>query len=194
MEIRRMYSPIQIKRTEIDENTGIVEGYFITYERPAEYGRDGYYEKIARGALTETLSRNKDIKCFYNHNYDLILGRQSNNTLTLKEDENGLYAVCKLNMNDSVARDVYERIQRGDIQGNSFGAWIDEEDFNPDTKTFTVKKLSLEEISVCPMPFYDSTTIAARDKLITEKEEIQRKRKILGDKYGIKNVNSPKED
>ena len=191
MRVKRNFSSeIEIKRAEEIENQGIVEGYFIKYNTPAEYGRDGYFEQIDPGALTETLARNKDIKCFYNHNYDLILGRQSNNTLTLTNDEIGLFGSCKLNLNDSQARDIFERVKRGDITGCSFGAYIEDEDFNSNNNTFTVKKVDLIEVSVCPMPFYDSTTMEARDKVITEKKEIQRKRKILEEKYGSKNASS----
>ena len=187
---RNFSSEIELKRAEEIENQGIVEGYFIKYNTPAEYGRDGYFEQIDSNALTETLARNKDIKCFYNHNYDLILGRQSNNTLTLTNDEIGLFGSCKLNLNDSQARDIFERVKRGDITGCSFGAYIEDEDFNSNNNTFTVKKVDLIEVSVCPMPFYDSTTMEARDKVITEKKEIQRKRKILEEKYGSKNASS----
>ena len=187
---RNFSSEIELKRAEEIENQGIVEGYFIKYNTPAEYGRDGYFEQIDSNALTETLARNKDIKCFYNHNYDLILGRQSNNTLTLTNDEIGLFGSCKLNLNDSQARDIFERVKRGDITGCSFGAYIEDEDFNSNNNTFTVKKVDLIEVSVCPMPFYDSTTMEARDKVITEKKEIERKRKILEEKYGSKNASS----
>ena len=189
-EKRNFSSEIELKRAEEVENQGIVEGYFIKYNSPAEYGRDGFFEQIDPNALTETLARNSDIKCFYNHNYDLILGRTSNNTLTLTNDEVGLYGSCKLNLNDSQARDVFERVKRGDITGCSFGAWIEDEDFNSNNNTFTVKKVDLIEVSVCPMPFYDSTTMEARDKLVAEKKEIQRKRKILEEKYGSKNTSS----
>lgn len=189
-ELRKFSSEIEIKRAEALEDQGIVEGYFIKYNSPAEYGRDGYYEMIDSNALTETLARNKDIKCFYNHNYDLILGRQSNNTLTLTNDNIGLFGTCKLNLNDSQARDVFERVKRGDITGCSFGAYVEDEDFNPDNNTFTLKKVDLIEVSVCPLPFYDSTTMEARDKLISEKREIQKKRKILEERYGIENTDS----
>ena len=181
---RSFSSDLYVERVEEQEETGIVEGYFIKYNSPAEYGKDGYFEMVDPGALTETLARNRDIKCFYNHNYDLILGRTSNNTLTLTNDQTGLFGTCKVNLNDSQARDVFERVKRGDITGCSFGAWIEDEDFNSDTNTFTVKKVDLIEVSVCPMPFYDSTTMEARNKLVAEKKEIQRKRKILEEKYG----------
>lgn len=179
-------SNFYIERAEYtSEKEGIVEGYFIKYNVPAEYGRDGFFEQIDPNALTETLAKNKDIKCFYNHNYDCILGRQLNNTLTLKNDEIGLYGSLKLNLNDSTARDVFERIKRRDITGCSFGAYIDDEEFNPDTQTFTVKKVDLIEVSVCPLPFYDSTTMEARSK---KAAEINEKKRILEEKYGIKNA------
>lgn len=188
MEKRNFSSEIEIRRAEEEESLGIVEGYFVKYNSPAEYGNDGYYEQIDPEALTETLTQDKDIRCFYNHNYDLILGRTSNNTLTLTNNDTGLYGVCKLNLNDSMAKDVFERIKRRDITGCSFGFWLEDEDYDDKTKTFTVKKANLIEVSICPYPFYDSTTMEARDKLVAEKKEIQRKRNILEEKYATQNT------
>ena len=188
-QMRNFSSLMEIQRAEAQDSTGILEGYFIKYNSPAEYGKDGYFEMVDPEALTETLARNNDIKCFYNHNYDLILGRTSNNTLTLTNDKTGLFGTCKINLNDSQARDVFERVKRGDITGCSFGAWIEDEDFNTDNNTFTIKKVELIEVSVCPMPFYDSTTMEARDQLEAQKREIERKRKVLEERYGTKNTN-----
>lgn len=181
----KINSKFYVERAEEVENQGIIEGYFIKYNSPAQYGNDDYYEVIAPGALTESLAKNTDVKCFYNHNYDYILGRQSNNTLTLTNDESGLFGTVRLNLNDSVARDVFERVKRGDINGCSFGAYITQESYDPDTKTVTVRKLDLQEVSVCPMPFYDATTMEARAKKAMEIQEI---RKVMEAKYGSKSV------
>lgn len=192
-QLRKFSSEIELKRAEeIEDDLGIVEGYFIKYNTPAEYGREGFYEQVDPNALTETLANNNDIKCFYNHNYDLILGRQSNGTLTLTNDDIGLYGVCKLNLKDSQARDVFERVKRRDITGCSFGAYIDEE-FDKDKSLFTVKKVDLIEVSVCPLPFYDSTTMTARNKMIADLERddrISKLREELDKKYGFKNTDS----
>lgn len=180
-------APLKIERAEIEGNRGIVEGYFITFNSPAEYGNLGFYEMIAPEAIKDL--DKKDIRCFYNHNYDLILGRQSNNTLLLTKDSLGLYGRCELNLNDSQALDVFERVKRGDITGCSFGAYINEEDVIEDDlgrTIYVVRDLDLIEVSVCPMPFYESTTMEARDKLVEQKLETKRLKRILEERYGIK--------
>lgn len=186
-KLRQFSSPLEITRAEIVESKGILEGYFITYNAPAECGNYGFYEMVAPEAGEKALGTNRDIRCFYNHNYDLVLGRQSNNTLMLKSDEKGLWGRVELNMNDSQARDIFERVKRQDISGCSFGAYLNEEELVEfDGKdVFVLRDMDLIEVSVCPLPFYDSTTMEARSKQIEERQKTGRLRKILEERYGL---------
>ena len=177
MEIRRSYSPMKIQRTEELDGVGIIEGRFITFDSVAPYGNTGFYEMIDKGALDDTLKENRDICCFYNHNSDIILGRESNGTLKVELKDDGLYATCKINLNDTDCKNAYERIKGGYVTGCSFGAYIEDEELSEieDRQVFVVKKISLLEISPCAMPFYGETMVSARQKLVDGKELLDRR-------------------
>lgn len=179
MEMRWTYNPMTIQRTETleDENIGIIQGRFITFDSIAPYGDTGYYEMIDKHALDETLANNRDICCFYNHNTDIILGRESSGTLQIELRDDGLYGVCKVNLNDTDCKNAYERICRGDVNGCSFGAFFEDEELTEidDKQVFVVKKVNLLEISPCAMPFYSETMVSARQKQIDKKESLNRR-------------------
>src|SRR5437879_2428092 len=84
----------------------------------------GFVEVIRPGAFKRTLAEGADIRCLFNHNEDLVLGRSTSGTLRLWEDEVGLQFECDL-PNTTVANDLYESIQRKDIDQCSFGFCCD---------------------------------------------------------------------
>lgn len=173
-EYREFKSEVLSLRTK-GKDEFVLEGYFVTYNKPAPYSQySDEMEQIKPGAFGDTL--NKDIRCLYNHNPDIILGRTSAGTLELEERDDGLYGKVKINMEDSQARDIYARVQRGDIRGCSFGAYVAKESLSKDKKTWTLEELHLIEVSICPYPFYDSTTMEARSKKI---KQLERKEKEI---------------
>lgn len=152
-------------QTRSDENTEdlFIEGYFSVFNEIYNVW-DGVTESIAPGAFTDSM--NADVRALYNHNDDLILGRTTNGTLELRQDDHGLWGRIKLNRKDSDAVNAYERIARGDITGCSFGFDIEEE-----TRTvsddgsvhYTINKVNpLWEISPCVFPAYEATHVEAR--------------------------------
>ena len=70
--------------------------------------------------------------------------------------------------NNSVARNLYSAIERGDISGMSFMFRIDDEEWTElesDHPTRHVRKISdVVEVSACTFPAYDDTTISTRNK------------------------------
>lgn len=159
-----------------------ISGYFAVFEKETELWRN-FFEKIAIGAFDNSIAKN-DIRCLFNHNTGLVLGRTSSSTLKLRSDNYGLYGEVEINPNDTMALDVYARVQRGDISGCSFG-------FNPITENETIEneryistiiEADLQEVSICTFPAYPQTEIHARQKSI----EISQKRKIDLEKGTIK--------
>lgn len=140
-----------------DNEAPILEGYFIRYNSPSPAG-GGFYEQIAPNALKDLSG---DIRCLYNHNNDVVLGRVSAETLEIENRADGLFGRVKVNMEDSQARDIYARVKRGDISGCSFGAFIRDE--TVEDTLITINDIELIEVSICPFPFYKDTTIDARN-------------------------------
>lgn len=185
-EVRHMLFTSDLKQRSDGEEKRI-EGYFIVFNQETRlYG--SYYEQIASTAVTKSLENN-DIRCLFNHNDQIVLGRLSNSTLTLKADDKGLYGSVVINPNDREAMDIYARVERGDINACSFGFYpLDEsvEERADGTYLYTVKDADILEVSVVTFPAYPTTEVSARkadiDRLQTEcleKRKAKMKERIL---------------
>ena len=89
------------------------------------------------------------------HDTRIVLGRTAAGTLTLTEDERGLYGVIKINTADGDAMNLYARVQRGDVSQCSFGFDILDEEYiiNPDgSELWLIRKVKLYEVSVVTFP------------------------------------------
>lgn len=80
----------------------------------------GFRERFLPGAFARCLRSNPEVKCLFNHNSDVVLGRTQNGTLTLQDGPDGLRFVCKLNEASQAHRDLHASISRGDINECSF--------------------------------------------------------------------------
>ena len=145
-----------------DEGGPVIEGYFSVFNRDYELW-PGAVEQVAPGAFRETLGG--DIRALANHDTRLVLGRTTTGTLTLREDDKGLFGTIKMNEQDSDAMNLYARVQRGDVSQCSFGFDIKSEEFveNPDGSVrWIIKDVVLYEVSVCTFPAYAETSVEAR--------------------------------
>ena len=160
-------------RSDEDTNDLFIEGYFSVFGEVYEVW-EGVTESIAPGAFTNSM--NGDVRALYNHNTDLILGRTTNDTLELRQDENGLWGRIKLNRKDTDAMNAYERIARGDITGCSFGFDIKSEErtvSDDGSVHYTIKEVEpLYEVSPCVFPAYEATHVEARH---TSEENIKKR-------------------
>ena len=161
--------------TREDGGNPVIEGYFAVFNSIYEIA-PGMSESIAPGAFTEALGG--DVRALINHDTTLVLGRNTANTLELKEDSHGLWGRIRVNPNDSAAMDLYERVKRGDVSGCSIGFGIEEEktEFldNGDVH-WTIEKVNpLAEVSCCSFPAYQDTNISARSAQVDELKKRQR--------------------
>ena len=72
-----------------------------------------------------------------------------------------------MNQSDTDAMNLYSRVERGDIDGCSFGFQVldEETEYRQDgTVHWTIKKVKLYEVSVCTFPAYEDTSVSARKK------------------------------
>ena len=151
--------------TRQEGDTPHICGYFAVFNSIYEIA-PGMTESIAPGAFSRALSG--DIRALINHDTRLVLGRTKAGTLTLREDNHGLWGDIAVNPNDGDAMNLYERVKRGDVDQCSFGFG---EPFTEDTEVredgsvhWTLKDVTLHEVSACTFPAYEATNISAREK------------------------------
>ena len=164
----RQYRSIPVKfevRESVGQTGPVIAGYFAVFDTEYEMW-PGVSEKIARGAFASCLG--DDIRALIDHDTRLVLGRTASGTLTLREDDHGLYGEIKINEADTDAMNLYARVQRGDVSQCSFGFDIIAEDYvvSPDGQkcTWTVREVKLYEVSVVTFPAYEATAVEARSE------------------------------
>ena len=101
---------------------------------------------------------------------DKVLGRNSVN-MRLEVDETGLFFECEL-PNTQYARDIYNLIESGLVDGMSFG-FVCSDQVNPETLTRTITHIDeLYEITITPFPAYkEASVIVQKQRQATEDEE-----------------------
>lgn len=192
MSKRDFKTNFKVTRETVNPDDLIIEGYFALYESETELYENAF-EIISKGAFDNTL--NNDIRALWNHNTQFVLGRNKTGTLELKTDDKGLFGTIKL-PNTQYASDLYELIQRGDVDQCSFGFNIplggeELEELASGGYRWRINEIDLHEISVVTFPAYENTSVQARAKQIEEikSRKLEEKRNALEKRLGaIKNV------
>lgn len=139
-----------------------IRGYAAKFGKWSE-DLGGFREKIAVGAFDGVLS--DDVRCLRNHNPDLLLGRTTAGTLTMKANKTGL-RFENTPPNTVTGRETVESIKRGDITGCSFSFMVEEDEWHEDKDdnlTRIIRKVGrLWDIGPVTFPAYPDTTVAAR--------------------------------
>ena len=162
-EQRQLRCMMQDFTTRDAEGEAYIEGYFAVFDSPYQLW-EGATEIIKPGAFSDCLGQ--DVRALINHDSTLVLGRTRAGTLTLKEDSRGLWGSVKINRDDVDAMNLYARVQRGDVDQCSFGFGIEREtfvDLGNGAVRWEIEKVNpIYEVSVCTVPAYEETGVAAR--------------------------------
>ena len=175
---------MQMSGMKIREENGKrrLEGYFSVFDQPYEVW-PGWVETIAPGAFSRALASGQDVKVLWNHNPDIVLGSTGNKTADLREDQRGLFGGVEINEQDQDAKNAYARVDRGDVNGCSFGFEISrmEESWDEDGtyRTRILEVSPLYEVSPCTFPAYTQTSITSRaqEQLEAAREKLENARK-----------------
>ena len=149
-------------RAAMDGDT--LKGHGAVFGSVARIG--GGWESVGRSAFDAVLADPEtDVRALINHDPTLLLGRQSAGTLRLGVDDNGLAFEVDL-PNTSYANDLRSLVERGDLDGASFGFVPGEDEFSraPDgrqLRTHTSVK-ALIDVSGVTFPAYDGAGVALR--------------------------------
>lgn len=176
-EIREL-STNDIEIREDDEGNRTISGYAVKWELKSQVL--GYFykfrEQIKKGAFADSL-KNDDQRFLWSHDVSKVLGRTKNKTLTLEEDSTGLRFDLEL-PKTTLGNDTYESINRGDVDGVSFGFRVESDDVeepDDDLPLRTVTKARLLEVSAVAFPAYPDSEVSARgyDRMKEYSEELK---------------------
>ncbi|SEM81517.1 HK97 family phage prohead protease [Paenibacillus sp. OV219] len=179
---------IEVRSSEGESTTRTIAGYVVKFNQRSQLIWGEFYERVAKGAFSSSL-RDNTIKAFWNHRSDFVLGSTKNATLRLWEDDVGLRFEIDL-PNNSWGNDAFESIQRGDVDGVSFGFYVRADTWQylkeEDVYERTLLDVNLFEVSPTPFPAYTDSEVSQRsinELGITSKE--QRKRELQQEKMLI---------
>lgn len=153
-------------RAEDEPGRTVIEGYALRFneETVIGYAPWGFREVIRPGAFTAAVNRD-DVRALFNHDPNLILGRNVAKTLMLAEDERGLkYEIDP--PKTSYATDLLESIGRGDVTGSSFSfratkeIWTEPAAGSDDLPLREIVEAELYDVAPCTYPAYDVTSVA----------------------------------
>jgi len=155
-------NPVKLEVRSVADTSGTVaEGYAALFNSQTDIG--GYWlETIAPGAFTRTLREN-DVIAVHSHDTGRVVGRKLAGTLSLREDDKGLYFENVL-PDTTDGRDLVVQIDRGDIAGMSFAfiATRQEWDETLEPPTRRILECDLYEITYTAFPQYTDTEVGLR--------------------------------
>lgn len=141
------------------------------------------YEQLDTTAFDKVLASDEtDVRAFVNHDHRLLLGRQSAGTLRLGVDDEALAFEVDL-PDTSYARDLRILVDRGDLNGASFGFIPGDDRWTraPDGRQLRTHTsvAELVDVSAVTFPAYTGATVALRHinfDALTERDRLIRAR------------------
>lgn len=140
-------------------------GHIALFDSPSSPAL-GFTEVIKRGAFSKSLSAATrgewEVKAYQDHKPELFLGSTKTGTVSLQEDERGLFAEIRLNPDVTYASDLAANLKRdGAAMGASFGFTIPAkgERWSDDGANRELTNIRLHEVSLLTgnAPAYPAT-------------------------------------
>lgn len=176
---RRTYTVRDLETRQTEDGTMRLSGYAAVFHDSSV--PLPFKESIAPGAFRKTLSETPDVRLLINHE-GLPLARTKNGTLTLREDDKGLFMDAVI-ADTQEGRDLYTLVQRGDLDQMSFAFRVVRQKWSEDRSTRLLTELSLADgdVSVVTYPAYPTTSVEARAHLQNAMEALKEGRALEGE-------------
>lgn len=192
-EVRQLESGKLEARAIGEDQKKTIGGYAVKYNTPTfmtDRWGDEFLEEISAGAFDKSL-QNRNQKALWNHDTSKPLGSVASGTLRFNSDTSGLNYDVDL-PNTSYGNDVYESVQRGDVDGSSFGficidnVWSKVQYEGREIYKRSIIEANLIEVSPCTFPAYDSSQISVRSLDCFKAEEKEKEQKEFRKKLILK--------
>lgn len=167
-QIERRFIPletVELRATGDLQMDGYAAVFNVKVEIASFWGA-GWLEEVAPGAFAKTIQEN-DIRALWNHDPNIVLGRNRAKTLELSEDAHGLKSVISPPDN-AWGRPVVDAVRRGDVTGMSISfraikqEWIQPAEGSKDLARRIIREAKLYDVSPVTFPAFESTFISAR--------------------------------
>lgn len=152
-------------RARADGTLPMLVGYAAMFGERALIGHS-FYERIEAGAFTRAVAGPADVIATMEHDRARLLGRTTNQTLRLAQDDRGLRVEIDP-LDTTIGVDAVKAVTRGDIAGMSFmfrlplGGQRFEAPVNG-LPSRVITDVDLLDVSLVALPVYETTAIEAR--------------------------------
>jgi hypothetical protein len=176
---RRTFTVRDVEARQAEDGTMRLSGYAAVFNDSSV--PLPFKESIAPGAFRKTLMETPDVRLLINHE-GLPIARTKNGTLTLSEDDRGLYMDAEI-ADTSIGRDLYKLVERGDVDQMSFAFRVIRQKWSEDRSRRVLTEVSLADgdVSVVTYPAYPTTSVEAREALRSAIDAIKEGREVTGE-------------
>lgn len=168
METRNLPAEVKLERRE--DGGAVIRGRGAVYYRKDDPGTEyelwpGVVERIMPGAFDDVIGG--DVRSFFNHDSNFVLGRTKSGTLKLSLDRRGLTYEITPPDTQAVRDHVIAPLERGDVDGSSFmfmvgpggQRWLEEDRDGTIIEVREITRVSeLYEVGPVSLPAYKSTS------------------------------------
>jgi len=156
---RRAFAVDEVAVTRSKEKP-VIAGHAAVFNQEADLG--WFREKILPGAFLDSIGKD-DIRALFNHDPNFVLGRNTNGTLRLREDDRGLF-IENDPPDTQWARDLLTSIERRDISQMSFGFEVMDQrwETKDGIEIRIIARVKLWDVSPVAFPAYDQTDVNVR--------------------------------
>ena len=173
---RRTFTGTVIARAEGEGMPKVIGGIAAVINSVTDLG---YFEEvIEEGAFDNALSKEYDIRCLFNHEAELILGRTKASTCNVFVNGDGNLEYTWIpDYENPTHMSVVRSIMRGDITQSSFAFTIKEQKWSESTKYGSMGKRTitmiedLYDVSPVTYPAYADTEADARSVVALRDQE-----------------------
>ena len=163
--------PFEMRMETAEDSTRVIGAGAVYNKRSQDLG--GFFEIIREGAFKRSLESGREVKSFFNHDPNQVLGTtESDPPLTITDDKRGLLYDVEI-PDTSYGRDLKENLKRKNVKGSSFQFRTIEDNWYKTDAGETIRELiSAELFEIGPVvdPAYLPSTSELRT-LQAQKEE-----------------------
>lgn len=154
------YTNLELRALDDSEDGWTVSGYAAVFDSPSE--PLPWTEYVKRGAFTKTIKDGADVRLLIDHT-GVPLARTKSGTLTLREDNKGLFMEARLDPNNPDAVKMRSALMRGDVSQMSFAFETIKDAWNKDRTVRELREVKLHDVSIVTYPAYEETSAEIRN-------------------------------